>query len=102
MFGYKKVLVTQFRLTLCDPIDCSTLGSSVHGILHALILEWVAIPFSKGPFWPKDQTLVSCIAGSLNHWEWNHIPCLELWIRGEGVKIVYATWSMEIYMILYL
>ena len=38
-------------------------GSSVHGIFQARILEWVAIPFSKGPFWPRDQTQVSCIAG---------------------------------------
>ena len=35
-------------LTLCDPMDCSPPGSSVHGILQARILEWVAIPFSRG------------------------------------------------------
>ena len=40
------VIVAQLCLTLCDPIDCSWLGSSVHGILQARILEWVAIPFS--------------------------------------------------------
>ena len=40
------VLVTQLCLTLCDPMDCSPPGSSVHGILQARILEWVAIPFS--------------------------------------------------------
>ena len=38
--------VTQSCLTLCDPMDCSLPGSSVHGILQARILEWVAIPFS--------------------------------------------------------
>ena len=43
-----KVLVTQSCLTLCDPVDCSPPGSSVHGILQARILEWVAIPFSRG------------------------------------------------------
>ena len=43
-----KVLVTQSRLTLCDPIDYSPPGSSVHGNLQARILEWVAIPFSRG------------------------------------------------------
>ena len=43
-----KVLVTQLCSTLCDPMDCSTPGSSVHGILQARILEWVAIPFSRG------------------------------------------------------
>ena len=43
-----KVLVTQSCLILCDPMDCSWLGSSVHGILEARILEWVAFPFAKG------------------------------------------------------
>ena len=41
----KKLLVAQFCLTLCDPMDCSPPGSSVHGILQARILEGVAIPF---------------------------------------------------------
>ena len=39
--------VTQSCLTLCDPMDCSLLGSSIHGILQARILEWVAISFSR-------------------------------------------------------
>ena len=43
-----EVLVAQLRLTLCDPMDCSPPGSSVHGILQARILEWVAICFSRG------------------------------------------------------
>ena len=42
-----KVLVTQSCLSLCNPMDCSPPGSSVHGILQARILEWVAIPFSR-------------------------------------------------------
>ena len=49
--------------TLCDPMDCSLPGSSVHGILQARILEWVAIPFSRGSSQSRDQTQVSCIAG---------------------------------------
>ena len=40
------ILVTQSRPSLCDPMDCSPPGSSVHGILQVRILEWVAIPFS--------------------------------------------------------
>ena len=40
--------VTQSCLTLCDPIDCSLPGSSVHGIFQAIVLEWIAISFSKG------------------------------------------------------
>ena len=58
-----KVEVKSLSPALCDPVDCSQPGSSVHGILQARILEWVAIPFSRGSSWPKDQTQVSCIAG---------------------------------------
>ena len=43
-----KVLVAQSYLTLCDPMDCSLLGSSVYGIFQARVLEWVAISFSRG------------------------------------------------------
>ena len=43
-----KLLVAQLCPTLCDPMDCSLPDSSVHGILQARILEWVAIPFSRG------------------------------------------------------
>ena len=45
------------------PIDCGSPGSSVHGISQARILEWVAISFSRGSSWPRDQTWVSHIAG---------------------------------------
>ena len=66
--GYKyslkiKVSVTQSCLTLCDPKDCSPPGSSVHGIVQARILEWFAIPFSRGSSWPRDQTWVFYNAG---------------------------------------
>jgi len=47
-YGGVKVLVDQLYLTLCDPLDCILLSSSVHRILQARILEWVAIPFSRG------------------------------------------------------
>ena len=57
------VLVTQSCPTLCDPMDYSPPGSSVHGILQARILEWVTITFSRGSSQPRDQTWVSCIAG---------------------------------------
>ena len=58
-----KVLVVPWCSTFCNPMNCSPSGSSAHGILQARILEWVAISFSRGSFWPRDQTLVSCIAG---------------------------------------
>ena len=43
-------------------MDCNLPGSSVHGILWARILEWVAISFSRGSSWPRDWTRVSCVA----------------------------------------
>ena len=48
------VLIAQSCLTLCDPMDCSPLGSPVHGILQAGTLEWVAISFSRGFSQPMD------------------------------------------------
>ena len=62
--GESESVVSQSCPTLCDPMDCSSPGSSVHGILQARILEWVAIPFSQGTSWPRDRTQVSRIAGS--------------------------------------
>ena len=56
-----EVLVVQLCLTLCNPIDYSPSGSSVHAIFQTRILEWVAMPFSKRSSWPRDQTRVSCI-----------------------------------------
>ena len=62
-FFYCSRLVTQSWPTLCDLVECSPLGSSVHGLLQARILGWVAISFSRGSSWPRDWTPVSCIAG---------------------------------------
>ena len=58
-------LVAQSRLTLYNLMDCSLPSSSVHGILQAKILEWVAIPFSGGSSQARDRTHVSCIVDSL-------------------------------------
>ena len=55
--------VAQSCPTLCDPMDCSLSGSSVHGIFQARVLEWVAISFSMGSSRPRDQIQVSHIAG---------------------------------------
>ena len=58
--------VTQLCLTLCDPMGCSPPGSCLHGISQTRILEWGAISFSRGPFWPRDGNgifSVSCLAG---------------------------------------
>ena len=79
------------RVWLCDPMDCSPLGSSVHGILQARILEWVAISFSRGSSRPRDQTQVSCIAGR----------CFNLWATREASyigtppqKILFEQWFL--------
>ena len=56
-------VVAQSCLTLCDPMDCSLRGSSLHGIVQERVLAWVAISFSRGSSQPRDQTQVSRIAG---------------------------------------
>ena len=57
--------VTQSCPTLCDPMDCSLPGLSLHGISQSRILEWVAYPFSRRTSWPRNRTRVSCIASGL-------------------------------------
>jgi len=58
-----KTVIAQSCLTPCGPMDWSPPGFSVHGISQAKILEWVAIPFSRGSSQPRDRAQVSCIAG---------------------------------------
>jgi len=71
MFTYLNIwcACAQLCLTLYYLIDCSLPGSSVHWIFLERILEGVAIPFSRGSSWPKDQTNISCIGRQiLYHW----------------------------------
>ena len=63
------------RVRLCDPMDCSSPGSHVHGILQARILEKVAIPFSRRSSQPRDQTLFSCTTGK----------CFIIWAAREAL-----------------
>ena len=63
LWKWKWKLVTQSCPTLCNPKDCSLPSSSVHAVLQARILEWVAISFSSGSSQLRDWTQVSCIAG---------------------------------------
>jgi len=70
--------VTQSCPTLCDPMDCSPPGSLVHGIFQAWILEWVAIPFSRGSSQPRDRTQVSHIVSR----------CFTIWATREAPKIM--------------
>ena len=58
-------LVTKSCLTLCNSMDCRLPDSSLHGILQARGLEWIAIPFSRGYSQLRDQTQVSCMAGRI-------------------------------------
>ena len=61
--------VAQLCPTLCDSVNCSLPGSSIHGIFQAGVLEWDAISFSRGSSLPRDWTWVSCIVGRrLNIW----------------------------------
>ena len=77
------ILVTQLCWTLCDPMDCNPPGSSVHEILQARILEWVAISFSRGSSWPRGQTWVSCIARQI----------LYYWANWEALV---GTWKVKV------
>ena len=61
-------LVAKSCPTLCNPMDFSPPGSSVHGISQTRILEWVAISFSRGSSWPRDQTWVSCTGRRILYW----------------------------------
>ena len=79
--------VAHSGLTLCYPMDCNLPGSSVHGILQARVLEWVAIAFCRGSSQPRGQTRVSCIAGGrLTIW-----AIREAWWKSDRGK-----WQREI------
>ena len=85
------LLVAQLYPTLCDPVDRSPPGSSVHGILQARILEWIAIPFSRGTSWPRGQTLVSCIAGRF----------FTIWATGKTLPTSHTwLWNVERWTVL--
>ena len=82
----------QSCLTLCDRMDCSPPGSSVHEILQAIILEWVATPSSRGSYWPRDRTWVSSVS------------CLGRWVlyhyRHPGKPLGFYSWEIMSYFIL--
>ena len=80
-------------------------SSSVHGILQTRILEWVAIPFSRGSSWPRDQTWVSHIAGRFFHWTTKEALLWRLsggnfrkfapkWIGSIAEKCRFLMWSL--------
>ena len=53
---------TQLYPIHCNPTDCNPRGSWVHGIMQARIWEWVAISYSRGSYWPRDWTHISCMS----------------------------------------
>ena len=71
----KKMLVTQSCLTLCDPMDCSLPDSSVHGILQARILEWLAIPFFRRSSLSRDWSQADSLPWAIrkSHVGWKEI-----------------------------
>ena len=73
---YVSAKLLQSCPTVCHPMDCSPLGSSVHGILQAIILEWVPMPSSRGSSRSKDRTSVS------------YVSCIGRWVLTRS-----ATWE---------
>ena len=76
-------LVARSYLNLCNAMDGNLPGSSVHGILQARILEWVAIPFSRGSSQPRNQTCVSCIADGKILYHLSHYILQTAPLQGE-------------------
>ena len=94
--------------TLCDPLDRSPLGSSVHGILQAGILQWVAMLSSRASSWPRDRTCVPCISCTagrfFTHWAtWEldfELTCLQLtsyflWLLNELIFINHLVFGIK-------
>ena len=86
---------------LCEPVDCSPPGSSVHGSLQARVLEWVAVPSSRGSSPPRDRTHISyvfCIGRwVLYHWATWETPII-LWVcvcvRAKSLQSCPSLWTL--------
>ena len=89
-------LVAQWCMTLCYPMDCSSSGSSVHGVSQARILEWVAISFSRGSSRPRDQTFISCVSciagGFFTCWATGEAPHVS--VSASKSKYLYLNLSL--------
>ena len=101
----------QSCLTLFDPMDCSSPGPSVHGILQARILEWVAMPSSRGSSQPRDWTQVSHTAGKFfTIWTTSNIWYLASFhmlmgyssiLSGEmSIQVLYSLTGLPIFLLL--
>ena len=96
MFGAGCGLVIQLSPTLCNLMDCSPPGSSVHGISQARILEWVGVSFSRESSRPRDWTWISCIAGGFfTNWATREDLFGDLWLKDE-LNNSQCTWYTKI------
>ena len=82
----KESEVAQSCPTLCDPMGCRLPGSSVHGIFQAIVLEWIAISFSRGSSQPRDQSWVSWIVDR----------CFTVWTTREIPKRLWTSETLHI------
>ena len=103
----------QWCLALCEPVDCSSLVSSVHGISQARILAWVVISSSRESSPPRDQTHVSCVSCiscvSCTDWEAESLPLSHLgnnsskWLSGllpfQSVTIWWLTYPWKFFLL---
>ena len=76
-------------------------GSSAHEILQARILEWVAVPFSRGSDQPRDRTSVSCIVSGLNHWNCQGSPTFIKQQLSSSPIALYWPWCLSFYFYIY-
>ena len=83
-------------LTFCNPLDCSLLGSSIHGISQARILEWDTISYSRGSSPPKDRTCASCISCT-GRWILYHCATWEyIYVQSLSFVQLFATpWTVR-------
>ena len=89
-YSVEIMLVAQSCPALCNPMDCSPKGSSVHRILQERILEWVDMPSSRGSSWPRDWTQVSSMADRL----------VTIWATREAHiphYLSYCWWAFELF-----
>ena len=91
-----KVLVCQLCLTPFDPMDCSQLGSSIHGILQARKLEWLAVPFFRGSSRPRDWLQASHIAGRFFTAEPPGKPCCTVFKLSFSEFVSHLRWGQEL------
>ena len=94
-----------FCPAFCNPMDCSLPGSSVHRILQAIVLEWIAISFSSGSSWPRDQTWVSRIVDRpFTMWATRVVSqmgnraslCPKLILDSLGISVLPKNWTHTI------